>query len=31
MKERAEVLGKQIESEDGLTTAVEMIESFSLS
>ena len=28
MKERAGVLGKQIESEDGLTTAVEMIESF---
>ena len=31
MKERAEVLGKQMESEDGLTTAVEMIESFRLS
>ena len=28
MKERAGVLGKQMESEDGLTTAVEMIESF---
>ena len=28
MKERAEVLGKQMESEDGLTTAVELIESF---
>ena len=28
MKERAGVLGKQVESEDGLTTAVEMIESF---
>ena len=29
MKERAEVLGKQMEPEDGLTTAIEMIESFS--
>jgi UDP:flavonoid glycosyltransferase YjiC (YdhE family) len=28
MKERAQVLGKQMETEDGLTTAVEMIESF---
>ena len=28
MKERAGVLGKQMESEDGLTTALEMIESF---
>lgn len=28
MKERAGVLGKQMESEDGLTTAVEMVESF---
>ena len=28
MKERAGVLGKQMESEDGLTTAVELIESF---
>ena len=31
MKERAQVLGKQIESEDGLAAAVEMIESFPLS
>ena len=28
MTARAEVLGKQIEAEDGLTTAVEMVESF---
>lgn len=28
MKARAQVLGKQIEAEDGLTTAVELIESF---
>ena len=28
MKERAQVLGKQMEAEDGLTTAVEMIETF---
>ena len=28
MKERAQVLGTQMESEDGLTSAIEMIESF---
>lgn len=31
MHARAQVLGEQIEAEDGLTTAVEMIESFQLS
>ncbi len=31
MKERAEALGTQMETEDGLTTAVRMIESFRLS
>ncbi len=28
MKERAQVLGKQMETEDGLTTAIELVESF---
>ena len=28
MTERAQVLGEQIEAEDGLTTAVELVESF---